>query len=108
MLPMVTGIWFHHHWTVETGAFRSMPAGATNMLTIECSKPRAKKIMIGSHIAAILPIVERATKAGATARTCAGAGTARGVFRASMVVAGSLPLGPFGRAGWKPDASVGR
>ena len=33
------------------------------MLTTECSKPRAKNVMIGSHIAAILPKVERETRA---------------------------------------------
>ena len=49
-----------------------------------------------------------AEDAGATARTCAGAGTASGVSRPFMVAAGSLPLGPFGPAGWKPDASSRR
>src|SRR5205085_11007239 len=64
MLQIVTGIWFDiHHAPNETGAFSSMPAGITNILTIECSKPWAKKVKMGSHIATILPIVDRDTMA---------------------------------------------
>src|SRR5882724_5170281 len=35
-----------------------MPVGITNMLTTECSKPRATKVTIGNHAATILPMVE--------------------------------------------------
>ena len=35
-----------------------IPAGMTNMLTTECSKPCAKKMKIGIQAPAILPIVE--------------------------------------------------
>ena len=41
-----------------TWAPSSIPAGMTNMLTTECSKPCAKNVMIGSHIARILPAVD--------------------------------------------------
>src|SRR5205823_228818 len=64
MFPMVTGIWFHiHHAPNETGAFSSMPAGIQNKLKIKFSKPWAKKVKMGSHIATILPIVDRDTMA---------------------------------------------
>src|SRR3954451_17582804 len=59
MLPNVTGIWFQIHQSEnDTSAPNAMPAGMTNMLTTECSNPWAKKVMIGSHIAPILPMVE--------------------------------------------------
>src|ERR1017187_7239230 len=64
ILPRVTGIWFQsHQLPKETGACSSMPAGITNMLTMECSKPWAKNVRMGSHMAAILPVVERDTMA---------------------------------------------
>src|SRR3954452_16903294 len=58
-LPSVTGIWFQSHQSATvTSAPNMMPAGMTNMLTTECSNPCAKKVMIGSHMAPILPIVD--------------------------------------------------
>src|ERR1035437_2584359 len=67
IFPMVTGNWFHHHhWPTETGAWNNIPAGIRNMLTIECSYPCAKKVMIGSHIAATLPSVDLDANANAT------------------------------------------
>src|SRR5207245_11308162 len=67
MLPSVTGIWFHIHQSArETCAPSNIPAGITNMLTTECSKPWAKNVRMGSHIAAILPIVDCEVSAIAT------------------------------------------
>src|SRR5258708_787897 len=64
MFPRVTGIWFQsHQLAVETGAPRNFPAGMTNIFTMECSYPCAKKVVMGSHIATILPMVERETRA---------------------------------------------
>src|SRR5437879_13687117 len=62
--PMVTGSRFQKsHWPTEMGAPSIMPDGIRNMLTTECSKPSAKKVMIGSHMAAIFPTVDLETKA---------------------------------------------
>src|SRR6266700_558746 len=64
MLPRVTGIWFQsHQLLVETGAPRNFPAGITNIFTMECSYPWAKKVVMGNHMATILPTVERETSA---------------------------------------------
>ena len=68
-LPSVTGIWFHSHQSASpTRAPSSMPAGTTNMFTTECSKPWAKNVMIGSHIAAIFPAVDCDVNAMTTPR----------------------------------------
>src|SRR4051794_22647124 len=67
MVANVTGIWVQNHQSEnDTAAPNAMPAGMTNMLTTECSKPWAKKVMIGSHIAPILPMVEVDVKAMTT------------------------------------------
>src|SRR5207245_10541267 len=67
MLPSVTGIWFHIHQSArETCAPSNIPAGITNMLNTECSKPWAKNVRMGSHIAAILQIVDCEVSAIAT------------------------------------------
>ena len=64
ILPRVTGIWFnHHHSLIEMGEPNNIPVGMRNMLTMECSYPCAKKIVMGSHMAAIFPMVERETNA---------------------------------------------
>ena len=62
--PSVTGSRFQKSaWPREIGAPRIIPDGMRNMLTTECSKPSAKNVMMGSHIAAIFPTVDLETKA---------------------------------------------
>src|SRR3954470_2621994 len=68
-LPSVTGNWFHSHQSdAETFAPSSMPVGIMNMFTTECSKPCAKNVRIGSHIATILPTVDGDVSAITTPR----------------------------------------
>src|SRR5580704_3196843 len=64
ILPMVTGRRFQsRNWPTEMGAPKIIPEGMRNMFTTECSNPSAKKVMMGSHIAAIFPTVEREASA---------------------------------------------
>src|SRR6266481_5358564 len=59
ILPRVTGSRFQNSaWPTEIGAPSIMPEGIRNMLTTECSKPSAKNVMMGSHMAAIFPTVD--------------------------------------------------
>ncbi len=41
------------------GAPNIMPDGMRYMFTTECSKPSAKNVMMGSHMATIFPTVDR-------------------------------------------------
>src|ERR1700752_362941 len=60
ILPSVTGRRFQKRICLtEMAAPSIIPDGKTYMLTTECSNPSAKKVMIGSHIAAIFPTVDR-------------------------------------------------
>src|SRR5215472_270408 len=64
IFPSVTGRRFQKRICfAEITAPNIIPDGKTNMFTTECSKPSAKKVIIGSHIATIFPTVERETSA---------------------------------------------
>src|SRR5258708_12655654 len=61
---MVTGSRLQRRgWLREMGGQSIIPEGMRNMLTTECSKPRAKNVMMGSHMAVIFPTVDLETKA---------------------------------------------
>ncbi|MNI64793.1 hypothetical protein D3C73_1202580 [compost metagenome] len=58
-MPSNTGMPLQIHQSAKlTSAPSIIPAGMTNILTTVCSNPWPKKVRIGSHIAAILPVVD--------------------------------------------------